>query len=133
MSAGSGYGRCDVLEVDVDTHGPLFDGQAQVALTAFLEDAKRAIAKQGAEDVRQELRPGHGYLTGAYRSHVHASLDRVVDGGVVYGPWLEGVGSRNRTTRFKGYHTFRLVKQRLREKAGPIAERELPKYLGRMQ
>jgi hypothetical protein len=122
-----------MFEVEVNHHGPIFDGRAEVALTAFLVDAQHEIAQEGAEDVRRELRPGHGYRTGAYRSHVQAHLNRVDDGGSVYGPWLEGVSHRNQTTRFKGYHTFRQVAQRLQEKAGVIAERVLQKYLGRMQ
>ena len=34
---------------------------------------------------------------------------RVSDSNCIYGPWLEGVGSRNATTKFKGYATFRKV------------------------
>jgi hypothetical protein len=33
----------------------------------------------------------------------------------VYGPWLEGVGSRNfPVTRFRGYHAFRVAAQELK-------------------
>lgn len=115
------------------TSGPIFDGRALVAAHAFVEDAKAEIAKQGAEDVRAALTPGHGYRSGYYRSQVHATGDKVTDGGVIYGPWLEGVGSRNATTRFKGYRIWRTTKQALQQKVVPIAERLLPKYLERMQ
>jgi KDO2-lipid IV(A) lauroyltransferase len=47
-----------------------------------------------------------------------------------YGPWLEGTGSRNLTTRFKGYHTFRLVSQQVDEEAGPVAEAGAPHERG---
>jgi hypothetical protein len=50
----------------------------------------------------------------------------VTDTPVVYGPWLEGVGSRNApTTRFPGYHTFQLVSQKIDGEAGSLAEDEL--------
>jgi len=35
----------------------------------------------------------------------------ITDGGAVYGPWLEGASSRNQSTRFKGYGTFRKTAQ----------------------
>lgn len=70
--------------------------------------------------------------TGYYESHVHTSNAfgglEIGDGGhagPVYGPWLEGVGSRNITTRFKGYHTFRKVTTLLERHIVEIAERIL--------
>lgn len=47
----------------------------------------------------------------------------------VYGPWLEGTGSRNQTTRFKGYWGFRRAAQQLETKAEVIAERVLQPYI----
>lgn len=38
----------------------------------------------------------------------------------------EGVGSRNKTTRFKGYFVFRRISQRLDRQAKHIAERRTP-------
>jgi hypothetical protein len=43
----------------------------------------------------------------------------------VYGPWLEGVGSRNNTTRFKGYHAFRNAAQALQQRFEGMGERLL--------
>ena len=55
-------------------------------------------------------RPGRGSV-GHYRQNVHGRVQhlnaRIDDGGVVYGPWLEGTSTRNATTRFKGYGAFR--------------------------
>ncbi|MGV9803926.1 hypothetical protein ACWDTP_38425, partial [Mycobacterium sp. NPDC003449] len=57
----------------------------------------------------------------------------VNDGGVVYGPWLEGTGSRNApVTRFRGYATFRRVKAMIDRRAPGIAQRLLRRYIGRM-
>lgn len=53
-----------------------------------------------------------GGSTGNYRRNVRPvwkdQLSALItDGGVIYGPWLEGTSSRNETTRFKGYASFR--------------------------
>lgn len=122
-----------MFDIDVHRHGPVFDGRAEAAVDAFLEDAKHEIAEEGASDIRAELYPRHGLRTGSYQAHITASRNRVTDSGIIYGHWIEGSGSRNRTTRFKGYHIFRLVTQRLQVKASRIAERVLDRYLGRMQ
>jgi hypothetical protein len=76
--------------------------------------------------------------TGYYRSqvtHGRVSANRadVHDGDMIYGPWLEGVGSRNRTTRFKGYFFWRRAGQMLDARAKAIAEVKLRPFLRRMQ
>ena len=49
---------------------------------------------------------------------------RIHDSKVVYGPWLEGIGSRNAKSRFKGYAMFRNAKQQLEKlKAGIVNNR----------
>lgn len=48
-----------------------------------------------------------------------------------YGPWLEGTGSRNETTRFKGYHGYRLTAQELDGEAQGIADEVLQPYIER--
>lgn len=116
--------------------GPLFNGRAAVAVRAFCSAAEEDIAEEGLRLVRSELSDVLQHPTGRYQSRLHVeqrSGDSIVtDGGVVYGPWLEGTGSRNRTTRFKGYMTFRRMRQRLQGRAAPIAERTLPRFLRRM-
>lgn len=121
------------FDVRVSSHGPVFDGRADAAATAFVSDAEREVAKQGVDDVRQALHHVLRNPTGYYESRIQTEGNRVADGNVIYGPWLEGVGSRNKSTRFKGYFTFRRVTQILRAKSSKVAERVLPKYLGRMQ
>jgi len=38
----------------------------------------------------------------------------------VYGPWLEGTGSRNQTTNFKGYKSARLATAALVNRRLPV-------------
>jgi hypothetical protein len=84
---------------------------------------------------------------GYYQSVIH-KLDAgdsvlIHDTPCVYGPWLEGVGSKNPIVwpgrirrglggRFEGYHTFRVIAQRLRLIAVDIAYSELPPYIEEM-
>ena len=121
---------------DVRATGPLFDGRAKQAIRDFCREAEQEIADQGVEDVQHQLDRVLKHPTGWYRSHIQtdsASVGvEINDDGIIYGPWLEGVGSRNKTTRFKGYFTFRKVNQTLQRKAKGIAETVLPKYLRRM-
>lgn len=75
---------------------------------------------------------------GAYRSGVVGTVTGltgvITDGGVVYGPWLEGTSSRNKTTSFKGYHSFKKTRDWLRVQSkamsGKFAE-QITRRLGR--
>ena len=67
-------------------------------------------------------RPGRGSV-GHYWKNVHGRVQflnaRIDDGGVVYGPWLEGTSTRNATTRFRGYGSFRRTAQWLNDTRKP--------------
>lgn len=117
--------------------GPLFDGSADVNLAAFRDETNQEIAHEGQQDVRKLGMSQYRNPTGYYSSRVvadrvSAEMSRVHDSMVVYGPWLEGVGSRNATTRFKGYRTWRLTRQALEQKAPRIAARVLKRYMPRL-
>jgi hypothetical protein len=120
------------MGVEVHTSGPIFDGRAQAAVADFCRDSEREVAQWGAGEVRQALHAVLRHPTGYYEGHVHAEQNQITDDRVVYGPWLEGTGSRNHTTRFKGYATFRRTTQKIQARAADIAERHLPPYLRRM-
>jgi len=125
-------------DVDIHASGPVFDGRADRAV----HDYERAVSQEVAEDaerrVQEHLHRSIRHPTGYYESHVRvvarSSLVHVVtDGGVVYGSWLEGTGSRNRTTRFKGYRSFRQALEETNSAAVETAERILPRYTSRME
>ena len=122
--------------IRVEFMGPLFLSQNSAWLIdRHLNAAVQEVAERGEMHLDNMLRPrpagvflgveqaGRRASTGHYRRNIQsARRDRTVvitDGGVIYGPWLEGIGSRNATTRFKGYASFRRVTQRLREKDAP--------------
>lgn len=122
------------LNVEVKITGSLIDGRLERGITQGLEDGLDEVAQTGVDLVRFRL---HGVLrhpTGHYESRVQverAGADRAVtDGGIVYGPWLEGVSQRNQSTRFKGYATFRRTVGELDRRAGPIVERAIDRRIG---
>lgn len=116
--------------VDYIATGPLFDGRATQALIDYKHDLTVKLGNIAEQRVRMDLDLVLKHQTGYYRSAIHVEGGddmggesiRVTDTPVVYGPWLEGVGSRNSpVTRFRGYHTFRKVFQQLNREAKGIA------------
>ena len=137
---GPGPGALTVLiggfpawRVGSDKHiCPLFNGQAPPRIRQALQDSVKELISEGERKVKLQLRPGHGLITGHYRRSIHGEMTdsqhgRVHDSGVVYGPWLEGVSSRNETTRFKGYAMFRNTRQDLEK----LKLQVLQKHVGR--
>lgn len=128
-----------MIETSISVHGPLFDGTAQTIIGRAIDDCQRQMAKT-AEEV------WHGYMdasfreqTGFYQSHVNVAQrgrDLVVnDRGVIYGFWLEGIGSRNfPKTRFKGYFAARRATQHatsmVPEECQPIIDRAVHEING---
>jgi hypothetical protein len=114
--------------ITISRRGPLVTGAGPAALERGLETLIRLVVEQGEARLSEVLRPrpaGH-FLSvseakkgkaskGHYRRNVDSrirGLTAVIhDSNVVYGPWLEGTSARNRTTRFKGYGSFRRTGQ----------------------
>lgn len=121
----------------VRLRGPAFTGEAKREVGRYLEDVVHATAVRGQELVRADFDVVHREPTGYARSRVTVTDEpgprsTVGDGGIVYGPWLEGVGSRNKTSRFKGYATFRRIGQRLQGEVERIARERLPQLVRRL-
>lgn len=117
--------------------GPLFNGEADRLVDGMCAEIEHEVGRTGVDAVRARLGEVLQHPTGYYESRItsgpsaHDDVD-IHDQGVVYGPWLEGTGSRNRTTRFKGYATFRRIAQRLDARAEGIAERVAEPFIRRM-
>lgn len=98
--------------------GPFFDYRAEVIMVRGNQRIMRTVAEEA--DARVEIlhKAFFRVPTPFYWEQVHAKPRAdywvVTDDHVVYGHWLEGTGSRNRTTRFKGYRSFRLTAQSIR-------------------
>jgi hypothetical protein len=122
--------------------GPIFDGQAAVAARDFTRALSAEIAEIGATwiklDTQRMDRSGRGG-TGAAAGGVKvdgAGANYVISGGIRKGeyawPWLEGTSRRNQTTPFKGYHSFRRTRLRMRKQVTPYAQGLLAEFIERM-
>ena len=129
------------LKVEVDLKGPLFK-KAPALLKEAVGGAVRELTEAGEGRLLQTLipRPAGVYLSvqeaglgkesrGHYRKNISTTQTGlnalITDGGVVYGPWLEGTSSRNAVTRFKGYASFRRVGQWINEQRSKVLARHM--------
>ena len=110
-----------LLHVSTREEGALFNAaQRNRLMSDFVDELEEEGADWALNHIKGTFHASFRHPTGYYESHVRvhsgAAGAEVWDGGQagpVYGPWLEGVGSRNETTRFKGYHAFRKAAQAL--------------------
>lgn len=110
----------------VELRGPFFSPARGLIVKAGCKKIERRAAE--VADARVEIlhRAFFRHPTPYYWTRVSAEprADHwvVTDHGVVYGPWLEGTGSRNRTTRFKGYRSFRIAAQSMQTNIDVIVD-----------
>jgi hypothetical protein len=125
------------MSAEVRMTGPLFDGSAARTVDLICDDVEDQIGQTVFDAVRQRLRTVLVNPTGYYESRVQVNRQSdslvISDSGVVYGPWLEGTGSRNGRSRFKGYATFRKVSQQIASEAVQDADRVVAAQVGRLQ
>jgi hypothetical protein len=127
------------MTIRMTVAGPIFDGRADAALRAYMDDAAIRAADMVASEIRQLVHGAAKHPTGAYESQVVTTRmsegARVHDSNVVYGPWLEGRSRRNVATRFRGYHAFRLASAQLQSSRGleQMLQEDLRRYVGRME
>lgn len=122
------------MKIDLRFLGSLFSGLLARKIESACDDTEKEVAVEGAAMVRARLNTVLRKQTPIYRFKVKAQPDvpgwLIHDQRMIYGPWLEGTGSRNRTTRFKGYRTFRIITQQLNNRATVIGSRVVARWLG---
>ena len=123
---------------EIKQTGPLFDKDMPQNLIEAVNSGLLEMALiEGSNYVKDQLYKDHGFITGELKRHVGADLvdDLVaqVDAGkkryganLVYAAWIEGIGKRNKGSRFKGYKMFENARKRM---DGNQAMRD--KYIGR--
>jgi len=95
----------------VRVSGPFFDVRASRLIDQMCTEMQQEVAHLALDQWQLNAETTFKEPTGRYQEHMQVAkrdgADVVTDGwpasGLQYGPWLEGLGSRNRTTRFKGY------------------------------
>lgn len=126
------------MSVDIHFEGPLFDGRAARAMDRASDDARDDIAAYAEERVLMGTSANFKTRTPYYETRITTErvsdeVSLVHDQGVIYGPWLEGVGSRNYPeTRFKGYGHWRLAKQAVTRRGPQIADAAVRRHLPEM-
>lgn len=122
------------MSIKVTTSGPLFDGRLEREIPLAVADVEREVGQSLMDEVVGRLRRSMRRPTGRYvrriRTDRRTTGTVVTDGGVIYGPWLEGVSRRNRASRFKGYAAFRKAAQQAERDAGRAAERIVDRHIG---
>lgn len=112
----------------------MFDGTSLRVVANIMKQIDQAIGAAGVQLVGRELEQNLQNPTGYYQSQITYTTNTretvVTDGGVIYGPWLEGTGSRNQTTKFKGYSSFRKATQQLNGAAELIAQTVVSRNIG---
>jgi len=101
--------------------GPFFTTDPTRIVQTHLEQMRLVVADTAEVGVRTHLSQHQRVQTGfnvghVKNSNISADVTQVKNTNAVYGPWIEGTGSRNKTTRFKGYRTFRIIGQEMRQR-----------------
>lgn len=125
------------MKMKVHEYGPILEGRADHVMEECTHAIEDKVAHEAYNKVEENLAARLQHPTGRYQGSIRVKRvgfgAEVSDGGIVYGPWLEGVGSRNfPVTRFRGYHSFRKAQQDAEEQAGRIADKELDHYARRI-
>lgn len=124
----------DVIEVH--TSGPIFDNggaEFQRAMAAAAAESEYVVGSQALANWHLYLNQSIKHPTPYYETQITVQnlMTEVIvhDRGIIYGPWLEGVSSRNQTTRFKGYHSLRKARQATVRQVVQLADPIYAKHL----
>lgn len=124
------------LDIDVKVTGPLLTGQAPAIVAQLSDEATEEIGRAAYAEVATNLDRSIRNPTPYYETQI--TLDtvghdrKIHDRGVIYGSWLEGTSSRNQSTRFKGYASFRRAWQKIQRDAPLIADAAIRRGLARL-
>lgn len=115
--------------------GPMFDGTAVRAVEEATEKTLERTAQLGVATIRAQMQRTYRHETPHDRlqnvAESHPPNWVIWDRNGVYGPWLEGISRRNRTTRFKGYAIYRRNVQEIQRRMDEIAEYTFDEYITR--
>jgi hypothetical protein len=125
------------ITVTTKTSGPLFNGSARRIIADLGRDATQAVGQAVISELHFKMDRSFKNPTPYYETQVvmdrSADSIQIHDRGVVYGPWLEGTSSRNRTTRFKGYMIWRRTFQEINAKVDSIISQVVDRQVRRLR
>lgn len=123
------------VDVKIEVDGLILEDKYRQILDEAIDQMLLEISDEGEKQLHTIMHSSFRNATGYFESKITTMVrdkEVIIDDPVIYGPWLEGVGSRNKKSRFKGYNMFRRATQQLERTAEGIAERVLSKYVERM-
>lgn len=125
------------MNIKVSQKGAIFKAsETKAAGRRMVIAINEALAQEAFNRIKSRLGQVLKNPTGFYESRI--AIDRkqiyrgVSDSNVIYGGYLEGVSSLNARTRFKGYHTFRQVKQEINRDKEKIAQPFVRRFIEEM-
>ena len=138
------------IGVHVTKRGPLFSPTAPHEIKIVGRKVVQELVELGERRITTLARPrpagvflsiqqaGKQASKGHYRRSVQGEA-REMRGEIslgnptlVYGPWIEGTSSRNKTTRFKGYRIFRTTSQWLQKQVKKVLKSHMDKAMRRL-
>jgi hypothetical protein len=123
--------------IDVNTKGGLLKGKGKAVISNAVDEINTDTGQEMYNRVQNRLRSVLQHPSGHYQSMVTTDLSAnsvaVTDGGVIYGSWLEGTSSRNSSTNFKGYGTFRKIQKEMQSDAPKQADKIIGRAVGKLQ
>lgn len=114
--------------------GPIHDGRMAHWFQEYEHDVAEALAEDAKDTWVHNLQGSIRNPTPYYWTRIDVREESathyvVDDHDIVYGPWLEGTGSRNApVTRFPGYHAMARAKEQAKRRRSGIARRILRRY-----
>lgn len=135
--------------IKVKITGPLLTGNPGRIVQEEVQRSIQETVELGEERLNVIMRPApmgvflsvseakKGQVSkGNYRRNIVTQVRNLVgliqDSNIIYGAWLEGTGTRNKTARFKGYASFRKTKQWLNRRKRGLQEKMLTRITRRL-
>lgn len=130
------------MAIEITVSGPVFDGRAVDMLDEMVRGIQATIADDALVKWESNMEEHIRHSGPRYQKYAQVKddgADRVVNDGwgdtndLPYGPWLEGLGSRNSpVTRFPGYRSIRDAYDEVSEQAEELAEPVVEEHVGRI-
>jgi len=126
------------MTVSIKKSGPFLSGQFEKTMPGVIQAIDEAGAAFALQELNRLANQDFQNPTGKYQQHLQLSTTdlglQVNDGplGAIYGAWLEGVASRNKRSRFKGYFLWRRAAQKVRINTIQIANQTVQAFVARM-
>jgi len=125
------------MPFEINVSGAVVEGTWPAVMDGIGPAVAEPVAYQAYANWHDLLNQNIRFPTPYYETQIQVDRSapdwRVHDNGVVYGPWLEGTGSRNYpVTRFHGYHSAGMATAITSGDVARLIEPVIDDYIGRL-